>query len=57
MYHLSKEELDTLEEVKDATAADSFQLGQKSETNGESQVPNGDKMRILVNPHAVVSST
>ena len=65
MYHLSKDELDYSEELKEQNgiteypeaATDSINL----QTNGEmsalltsqqqSNLQNGDKMRILVNPH------
>ena len=58
MYHLSKDELETSEELKDveyggAVMMDSLQAAPSS-TNGDTNLStqqNGEKMRILVNPH------
>ena len=62
VYHLSKDELDTSEELKDHNGVDVPQgvtISPMSQTNGDthhslssaSQQQNGEKMRILVNPH------
>ena len=65
MYHLSKDELETSEELKDAengghegaAMMETLQAAPSS-TNGDTTniIPsqptqNGEKMRILVNPH------
>ena len=62
VYHLSKDELETSEELKDAENGGAAMMetlqAAPSSTNGDNtnsipsqQKQNGDKMRILVNPH------
>ena len=62
VYHLSKDELDTSEELKEHNGVEVPQgltISPMSQTNGDthhtvspvSQQQNGEKMRILVNPH------
>ena len=63
VYHLSKDELDTSEELKEHNGVEVPQgitISPMSQTNGDThhslssasqQQQNGEKMRILVNPH------